>query len=60
MNKLKQCDKKVLNINQINTLIKASKGSKVYMQVLFATSSYGRPRSSTDVKVDEIFETFIV
>lgn len=37
INKAKKCDKKVLNINQINTLIKASKGSKVYMQILFAT-----------------------
>ena len=37
MNKLKKCDKNVLNINQINILIKASKGSKVYMQILFAT-----------------------
>lgn len=37
INKAKKCDKKVFNINQINTLIKASKGSKVYMQILFAT-----------------------
>lgn len=36
INKVNQSDKKVLNINQINTLIKVSKGSKVYMQILFA------------------------
>lgn len=37
LNNLKKSKSTVLNINQMKILIEASKGSKIYMQILFAT-----------------------
>jgi len=53
-NKLKKCDKNVLDINQIKTLIKASKGSKVYMQILFATLMGLRRGEINGVKYSDV------